>query len=111
MLSCDRNDRPLELTELSSGGSELELLAEWSFSAMLMSEMNGLTAKCVREVVQEATNEVQRSMGLCVTSPATFCVEGVGGILAFFPSSPKKLYSEYVRVKGELLERQIGILG
>jgi len=52
--------------------------------------MNGVTAKCGRESVWEATNEVRRSMGLCVTSPATSCVEGVGGILAFFSIVAKK---------------------
>ena len=53
--------------------------------------MNGVTGKCGREGVREATNEVQRSMGLCVRSPATSCVEGVGGILAFFSIVAKKV--------------------
>ncbi len=51
---------------------------------MLMSEMNGVTMKSDREGVRQATNEAQRSMGLCVMSPATSCVKGVGGILDFF---------------------------
>jgi hypothetical protein len=61
--------------------------------------MNGVTTVGGPGGVREATDEVRRSVGLWVTSRDTSCVEGVGGLLAFFPLLPKKLYSEYLRVK------------
>ena len=65
--------------------------------------MNGVTTNGGPGAVREVTDEVRRSVGLCVTSPVTYLMWRVSeGYWHFLPLSPKKLYSEYERVKATM---------